>query len=88
LSIINIFWVWFYIDPIHSSVFRIQISQNRKMIVISPKFIGLLLEKCEKYTVYTDESGTWYSEVCTIIGLKHHLHLHSRLEKSLINGMS
>ena len=74
------FWLWFCIEPIHSSVLGIYISEERNMIV-AEKFIRSLVEKYGKHTVYTD-GGTWYDEACNIIGLKHYL--HSPLEKSLI----
>jgi putative transposase len=74
------FWLWFCIEPVHSSVLGIYISEERNMIVAA-RFIQSLIEKYGKHTVYTD-GGTWYDEACNVIGLKHYL--HSSLEKSLI----
>jgi putative transposase len=59
-------------------VLGIHISKERNMLV-AEKFIKSLMEKYGRHTVYTDD-GTWYSEICSIIGLKHHL--HSQLEKT------
>jgi putative transposase len=47
------FWLWICIEPIHSSIFGIFISEERKMFV-AEKFIRSLVEKYEKYTVYTN----------------------------------
>src|SRR5215217_1081566 len=54
------FWLWFCIEPIHSSVsaWNIHISEERNMIV-AEKFIRSLVDKYGKHTVYTD-GGTWY----------------------------
>ena len=73
-------WLWICIEPVHSSVLGIYISEERNML-IAEKFIRSLVEKYGKHTVYTD-GGTWYDEACNVIGLKHYL--HSPLEKSLI----
>ena len=64
------FWLWFCIEPIHSSVLGIYISEERNMLV-AEKFIRSLVEKYGRHTVYTD-GGTWYDEACNIIGLKHY----------------
>ena len=47
------FWLWFCIEPIHSSVLGIYISEERNMLV-AEKFIRSLVEKYGKHTVYTD----------------------------------
>src|SRR5215204_5393838 len=74
------FWLWICIEPIHSSVLGIYISEERNML-IAEKFIRSLIDKYGKHTVYTD-GGTWYPQACTFLHLKHRLHSH--LEKSLI----
>ena len=74
------FWLWFCIEPIHSSVLGIYISEERNMLV-AERFIQSLIEKYGRHTVYTD-GGTWYDEACNVLRLKHYL--HSPLEKSLI----
>src|SRR5512134_2757459 len=78
------FWLWIAIEPIHSSVLGIYISEERNMLV-AENFIRSLVEKYGKHTVYTD-GGTWYHEACSVIGLKHYL--HSPLEKSLMERVN
>ena len=78
------FWLWFCIEPIHSSVLGIYISEERNML-IAEKFIRFLLSKYGKHTVYTD-GGTWYDEACNVLRLKHYL--HSSFEKSLIERVN
>jgi putative transposase len=78
------FWLWFCIEPIHSSVLGIYISEERNMLV-AEKFIRSLVDKYGKHTVYTD-GGTWYHEACNVLGLKHYL--HSALEKSLMERVN
>jgi len=78
------FWLWFCIEPIHSSVLGIYISEERNMLV-AEKFIRSLVSKFGKHTVYTD-GGTWYDQACNVIGLKHYL--HSSIEKSLMERVN
>ena len=52
------FWLCFCIEPVHSSVLGIYISEERNMLV-AEKFIRSLVDKYGKHTVYTD-GGTWY----------------------------
>ena len=47
------YWLWFCIEPIHSSVLGIYISEERNMFV-AEKFIRSLVENYGKHTVYTD----------------------------------
>ena len=70
------FWLWFCIEPIHSSVLGIYISEERNMLV-AEKFIRSVVSKYGKHTVYTD-GGTWYDEACNVLRLKHYLHSHFR----------
>ena len=78
------FWLWFCIEPIHSSVLGIYISEERNMLV-AEKFIKSLLSKYGKHTVYTD-GGTWYDEACNVLRLKHYL--HSPFQKSLMERVN
>jgi putative transposase len=78
------FWLWFSIEPVHSSVLGIYLSEERNMLV-GERFIRSLVSKYGKHTVYTD-GGTWYPEACNVIGLKHYL--HSSLEKSLMERVN
>jgi len=47
------FWLWFCIEPIHSFVLGIYISEERNMFV-AEKFINSLVDKYGKHIVYTD----------------------------------
>jgi putative transposase len=78
------FWLWFCIEPVHSSVLGIYISEERNMLV-AEKFIRSLVSNYEKHIVYTD-GGTWYDEACKVIGLKHYL--HSPFQKSLMERVN
>ena len=82
--VVNIFDYGFCIEPVHSSVLGIFLSEERNMLV-AEKFIRSLVFKYGKHTVYTD-GGTWYDETCEVIGLKHYL--HSPLEKSLMERVN
>lgn len=46
------FWLWIAIEPIHSSVLGIYISEERNMLV-AEKFIRSLVEKYGRHPVYT-----------------------------------
>ena len=48
---------------------------------VTENFLRSLVEKYGRPTVYTDD-GTWHPQACNFLHLKHHL--HSSLEKSLI----
>ena len=78
------FWLWFCIEPIHSSVLGIYISEERNMLV-AEKFIRSLVEKYGRHPVYTD-GGTWYDEACNVLRLKHYL--HSPFQKSLMERVN
>ena len=54
------YWLWFCIEPVHSSVLGIYISEERNMLV-AERFIRSLVEKYGRHTVYTD-GGTWYDD--------------------------
>jgi putative transposase len=66
------FWLWIAIEPVNKSVLGIYISEERNML-IAEKFIRSRVSNYGKHIVYTD-GGTWYKEVCKVIGLKHYLH--------------
>ena len=76
----NHYWLWICIEPVHKSVLGIHISDERNMFV-AENFIRSLVDKYGRHTIYTDD-GTWYSQASNFLHLKHHL--HSTLEKSLI----
>ena len=72
------FWLWICIEPIHSSVLGIYISEERNMLVADKKFIRSLVSTYGTHTVYTD-GASWYDEACNVLRLKHYL--HSSIEK-------
>ena len=78
------FWLWICIEPVHSFVLGIYISEERN-ILFAEKFIRSLVEKYGNHTVYT-EGGTWYDEECNVLRLKHYL--HPSLEKSLMERVT
>jgi len=78
------FWLWICIEPVHSAVLVIYISEERNMLV-AEKFIRSLVEKYGKHTVYTD-GETWYDQAFSVLRLKHYL--HSPLEKSLMERVN
>ena len=51
----------------------IYISKERNMLV-AEKFIRSLVGNYGNHTVYTN-GGTWYPETCSVLKLKHYLHL-------------
>ena len=78
------FWLWICIEPIHSSVLGIYISEERNMLV-AEKFIRSLVENMENIQ-YILMDGTWYDEACNVLRLKHYL--HSSIEKSLMERVN
>ena len=80
------YWLWFCIEPVHSSVLGIYLSfQMREICLLLRNSLDLLYQKYGKHTVFTD-GGTWYDEACNVLGLKHYL--HSLLEKSLMERVN
>ncbi len=77
------FWLWICIEPVHSSVLGIYISEEKNMLLLK----NLLDHSSNlgKHTVYT-HGGTWYDEASNIIKLKHYL--HSSIEKSLMERVN
>ena len=61
-------WLWFCIEPVHSSVLGIYISEERNMLV-AEKFIRSLVVRYGNHTVYTD-GGTWYDEACKCLEIE------------------
>ena len=66
------FWILMFIEPIHSSVLGIYISEEGNMFV-AEKFIRSLIDKYGKHIMYID-CGRWYPQACTSLHLKHRLH--------------
>jgi putative transposase len=73
-------WLWVAIEPKHRENLEIDVSFERAMLV-AERFIASLINRHGKHPVSTD-GGTWYPQACKFLKLKHHL--HSPLEKSLI----
>ena len=73
-------WLWVAIEPKHREILGIDVSFERAMLV-AERFIASLINRHGKHPVSTD-GGTWYPQACRFLKLKHHL--HSPLEKSLI----
>jgi putative transposase len=46
------YWLWFCIEPVHSSILGIYISEERNMLV-AEKFISSLVEKYGRHTEFT-----------------------------------
>ena len=64
----------------HRVILDIRISFERT-ILVAEKFIKDLIKKYRKHPLSTD-GGTWYSQACRFVKMKHHL--HSSYEKSFI----
>jgi putative transposase len=73
-------WLWVAIEPKHREILRIDVSVEIA-ILVAERFIASLINRHGKHPVSTD-GGTWYPQACRFLKLKHHL--HSPLEKSLI----
>ena len=83
------FWLWICIEPVHSSVLGIYISEERNMLV-AEKFIRSLVEKYGNHIVYTaggniDDAydGGWSSESNTFTKTQG-ISLDKLLEETLI----
>src|SRR5215212_8887713 len=76
-------WLQSIIEPTNKQILHIEISFERTtMLIVAERFIASLINKFGKHPVSTD-GGTWYPlQACQFLKLKHHL--HSPLEKSLI----
>ena len=73
-------WLWVAIEPKHKQILQVDMSFERTMLV-AERFIASLIDEFGKHPVSTD-GGTWYPQACRFLKLKHHI--HSPLEKSLI----
>jgi putative transposase len=73
-------WLWVAIEPTNRQILSLSISKERNMFV-AERFIADLVKDHGKHSVSTD-GGTWYPQACMFLKLKHHI--HSTLEKSLI----
>jgi putative transposase len=73
-------WVWVAIESENRQILALSISKERNMFV-PERFLSGLVKIHGKHSVSTD-GGTWYPMACRFLKLEHHL--HSSLEKSLI----
>ena len=73
-------WLWVAIEPKNRQILALSISKERTMLV-AERFISGLVQIHGKHPVSTD-GGTWYPQACRFLKLDHHI--HSSLEKSLI----
>ena len=73
-------WMWVAIEPENREILALSISKERNML-IAERFIADLVRIHGKHPVSTD-GGTWYPQACRFLKLEHHV--HSSLEKSLI----
>jgi putative transposase len=73
-------WLWVTIEPENKQILALTISKERNMFV-AERFLDGLIKIHGKHCVSTD-GGTWYPMACQFLKLKHHI--HSSLEKSLI----
>jgi len=73
-------WLWVAIEPENRRILALSISKERNTL-IAERFLSGLARAQGKRPVSTD-GGTWYPMACKFLKLKHHL--HSSLEKSLV----
>jgi putative transposase len=73
-------WLWVAIEPQNRQILALSISKERNMFV-AERFISGLVKIHGNHLVSTD-GGTWYPQACKFLKLRHHI--HSSLEKSLI----
>lgn len=73
-------WLWVAIEPENRMILAQNITKERNMLV-AEKFMSDLVKAQGNHPVSTD-GGTWYPMACQFLKLKHHI--HSSLEKSLI----
>jgi putative transposase len=73
-------WLWVAIEPENRQILALSISKERNMFV-AERFLSNIVSEYGAHPVSTD-GGTWYPNACKFLKLRHHL--HSNLEKSLI----
>ena len=73
-------WIWVAIEPENKQILAVTISKERTML-IAERFIVSLINRYGNHPVSTD-GGTWYPQACRFLKLNRHI--HSSLEKSLI----
>lgn len=76
----ELIWLWVAIEPGNRQILALSISKERNMFV-AERFLSGLVKEHGNHPVSTD-GGTWYPQACKFLKIRHHL--HSPLEKSLI----
>ena len=76
----ELIWLWVAIEPKNKQILALSISKERNMFV-AERFLSGLVKEHGNHPVSTD-GGTWYPQACKFLKIRHHL--HSPLEKSLI----
>ena len=73
-------WLWIAIEPENKQILALYVSKERNMFV-AEHFLSYVVHNYGIHPVSTD-GGTWYPMACRFLKLRHHI--HSSLEKSLI----
>ena len=73
-------WLWVATEPENGQFLAQTISKERNMFV-AERFLSSIIRDYGKHAVSTD-GGTWYPQACEFLKMKHHI--HSSMEKSLI----
>jgi putative transposase len=73
-------WLWVAIEPENGQILAQNITHERNML-IAERFLSDVVRYYGNHPVSTD-GGTWYPQACAFLKMDHHV--HSPLEKSLI----
>ena len=73
-------WLWVATEPENGQFLAQTISKERSMFV-AERFLSSIIRDYGKHVVSTD-GGTWYPQACEFLKMEHHI--HSSMEKSLI----
>jgi putative transposase len=68
----ELIWLWVAIESKDKEILSISISKERN-IFVAERFISNLLKEYGKYSVSTDDGGTWYPQACRFLKLKYHI---------------
>jgi putative transposase len=73
-------WLWVAIESEYGQILAQDITQERNML-IAERFLSGVVRYYGNHPISTD-GGTWYPQACEFLKMDHHI--HSPLEKSLI----
>jgi putative transposase len=77
----ELIWLcWIAIESENRQILAVSVSKERNMFV-AERFLSNLVKDYGNHPVSTD-GGTWYPQACEFLQMNHHI--HSSLEKSLI----